>query len=346
MAPAPRTRYTKPGQEPETPTAEDDEQQAKPEIQGRTSRKSSLTEPRETTFMMRRGSSSSNQANRPMAVRSNTVDLRQQLRHLGPSNVASRPKATKYTSVKIKPGVSTIPEGGVPANGPSDDQPPNTPLSGRLDYLSSREDSTANEAAIQNGKKDYGTTTTPTIRIEEEPQIQDEIRAKEAENPPDDMTPAEASAFANRHSSPLPPKPWKTDDEEHIQPEKLVVNPGMSRATSRSGQSDTSPSDSEGEGNRPKTRRTARSGSITQNLIDVGGMKKMVLETTSSSDNEDGHRSTNGNDTIDEEGPGDDPAPSQPQSPTMSKKKRRKRPNKKTGKTDGDERSPLLGRFT
>ena len=73
-----------------------------------------------TTFLMRRKSSNASEsiheapksgARPTVAMRSNTFDMREHLRHLGPSNVASHPRATKYTSVKIKPGVGTIPEG-------------------------------------------------------------------------------------------------------------------------------------------------------------------------------------------------------------------------------------------
>merc|ERR1711939_605664 len=37
-----------------------------------------------------------------IAVRGNMNDMREHLKHLGPSNLASRPKSTRYNTVKIK----------------------------------------------------------------------------------------------------------------------------------------------------------------------------------------------------------------------------------------------------
>ena len=79
------------------------------------SRKASVPEieprsPTAATYLMRRRSSSSTE---PTAVRSTAPELRQHLKHLGPSNAASRPKPTTIKSVKIKPGINqmfTLPE--------------------------------------------------------------------------------------------------------------------------------------------------------------------------------------------------------------------------------------------
>jgi metal transporter CNNM len=52
-----------------------------------------------TTFMRR---STSLTDNVPIPVRGNVNDMREHLKHLGPSNLASRPKSTRYNTVKIK----------------------------------------------------------------------------------------------------------------------------------------------------------------------------------------------------------------------------------------------------
>jgi metal transporter CNNM len=120
IAPAPRTRYTKGNTVVDAPATDDDTDADErthllgPKDSSSQSRKSSLSGSREATLLLRRRSSTSSDKNRPLPMRSNTADLRQHLKHLGPSNVASRPKATKYSSVKIKPGVGTIPENRVP----------------------------------------------------------------------------------------------------------------------------------------------------------------------------------------------------------------------------------------
>ncbi|KFY63141.1 hypothetical protein V497_02107, partial [Pseudogymnoascus sp. VKM F-4516 (FW-969)] len=55
------------------------------------------------TFMIRRSSAAADGGS--VTVRGNATDMREHLKHLGPSNVASRPKTTRYNTVKIKPGV-------------------------------------------------------------------------------------------------------------------------------------------------------------------------------------------------------------------------------------------------
>ncbi len=52
-----------------------------------------------TTFLRR---SSSGMDGNPIPVRGNMNDMREHLKHLGPSNLASRPKSTRYNTVKIK----------------------------------------------------------------------------------------------------------------------------------------------------------------------------------------------------------------------------------------------------
>ena len=55
----------------------------------------------------RRSSAGGSQQGDPKnGKRKDTTELRKHLAHLGPSNVASRPKATRFNTVKIKPGIS------------------------------------------------------------------------------------------------------------------------------------------------------------------------------------------------------------------------------------------------
>jgi len=66
-----------------------------------------------TTFLMRRRSSGlghSLDRSTTRAMRSDDPEIREHLKHLGPSNVASRPKTTRISTVKIKQGITS----GVP----------------------------------------------------------------------------------------------------------------------------------------------------------------------------------------------------------------------------------------
>lgn len=100
----------------------------------------------------------------------------------------------------------------------------------------------------------------------------------------------------------------------------------------------------------PKKRHTARSGSISENIVEANGVRKIVLETNSSSDSEDkvllSHTSSaqelkeNEQMTTDTEG-----THNESQGGGNSKKNRKKRgKKKKKGNASGSgENQPLLG---
>lgn len=91
-------------------------------------RKQSLQETptgKATTFLLRRRSSGAGgqslDRSTTRGIRSDDPEIRQHLKHLGPSNVASRPKATRIGTVKIKQAITdgipnTIPENNRPAS--------------------------------------------------------------------------------------------------------------------------------------------------------------------------------------------------------------------------------------
>jgi metal transporter CNNM len=64
------------------------------------------TSPKTATFMMRRSSTGlgGGVGKTAVPVRANIAEMREHLKHLGPSNPAINPKNTKSTTVKIKPG--------------------------------------------------------------------------------------------------------------------------------------------------------------------------------------------------------------------------------------------------
>ena len=92
----------------------------------------------------------------------------------------------------------------------------------------------------------------------------------------------------------------------------------------------------------PTKQHTARSGSISENVIHVGGIKKMVLETTSSSDSED--KAANEQADGDEDQKHSDAESAELGSKGANKKKRKKRGKKKKGNAgESSETQPLLG---
>lgn len=240
-----------------------------------------------TTFLTRRKSSTASETThdtlRPMAMRSGTTDLRQHLKHLGPSNAASKPRATKFTSVKIKPGVGTIPENQATTLGTnSSSQPSTSPnptsasadLSGLVDGVvdgSAGPEASDGVAAVAANYNPSNVTSAPHLSN-------------------DNIPASEASRIARENATPPPPSPTHPssksihDDSAYHLPEKLVVGSEPPTAPSEDKDEDTVGEMTAPARDRQKPRRAARSGSITETTVDHNGMKKTVLETTSSSD--------------------------------------------------------------
>ena len=249
-----------------------------------------------TTFLMRRKSSNASdlprQAAKPLAVRSNTSDLRQHLKHLGPSNIASKPKPTKYTSVKIKPGVSTIPENQATNSGAqqrqrsqSEEGRPAAKQDNETTSLLDKhpvEQSDGVAALAQNG---YGTSAMTPGR-------------QRGQSESASMTPEQASKLAEEHmTQPPAAKPDNNDSgSPHGSNGYLEVPPKL--IVGAQPEADNDEDDTVGDMAAPtrdvsKPKRTSRSGSITETLIDFQGVKKTVLDTCSSSD--DGSSAVEGN---------------------------------------------------
>nr|POF08212.1 protein mam3 [Quercus suber] len=262
---------------------------------------------RATTFLARRKSSTASDVTRdtlrPITMRSGTSDIRQHLKHLGPSNAASKPRATKFTSVKIKPGVGTIPEGhattlgsdglGRPKTSPSparrSTENPNL-LDGNVDDNAGPQASDGAAAVAANYSA--GNIATPQRRLSS-----------------DNISASEASRIARENTevaSPGPEHPSSKsihNDKTFQLPEKIVVgseSPAPPPAEEDKNDEEVNDNDDDngkdddtvGELGTPgrqrrKPRRAARSGSITETTVDHNGMKKTVLETTSSEELQD-----------------------------------------------------------
>jgi len=283
MAPAPKTRWGSRQIDYNVVDETDDEHKEPTETDSLLTRRkesdaanTARTKPPngQATFLMRRKSSAASESTRgnsnsrsAVAVRSNASDMKEHLRHLGPSNAASHPRSTKVTSVKIKPGVATIPENAATTKGL---------VEGTRSRPESRMSVSGGAAAV------YGTIGTPLQRA----------RKMSA----DRMSASEASRIASENTGApngdsKKDVPEDTDNRGELEPlrlpDKMVVNDGGAV---------TEPEDDDVVGEmansvstgRSKKRTAARSGSITETTVDVGGFKKMVLETTSSSSDEDG----------------------------------------------------------
>ena len=232
------------------------------------------------------------------------ADLRDQARKLGPSNLASRPKQTRYNTVKIKPGFDSAKDNLASGPGAAKDEPvvsmDTAPRGGVGEGLlrSAGRDAQDGVIAVHQG---YGTVGTPPGS-----------NMKQVLSPHSVRTVRRVSTTSDR--------------------------PRGRRAS----QSTVGSMQSFGEPQSPK-QGIARSGSITEKRVQAaGGFKKTVLETTSSSSEVDADALQVGDDLSN--GVGDENGERADGNGSGGKKKRRRRKKKGGSSRDGgDENQPLLG---
>ena len=200
-------------------------------------------------------------------VRGNMNDMREHLKHLGPSNLASRPKTTRYQSVKIKPGLATrlsdsramsATYSDLVVDGAYHDLPASGGGEGEGLLKSAGKEASDGVHALQQG---YGATDhfSPTTNITASGDMQTDSLAKS------------------------PPKPSKNQSSDQ---DISTMSTASNLTTLHSERSSDSVGSMQARNIKPRKRGTARSGSITENIVEANGVRKVVLETTSNSDEE------------------------------------------------------------
>lgn len=314
MAPAPRTRIAKvktadiSRKSSELPFLETDSEQ-----NGDAQRKLSLQDygnspPKPATFMLRRRSSGTKDATSP--YRSDDADILQHLKHLGPSNAANKPKSTRSKTVKIKPGHVVTPAPAIPATIHETSQSPvvsrdsHAPEGGIGQGLLSSAGREASDGVQAVG---YGTMAPNDDRVSWK-SGKSGLRIEEGATSPKSQA---NGANTNQRS----------------QSTSTIGSLHSRKSRSRSP---------------PRKRHTARSGSITENIVDVNGVKKIVLETTSSSDSDDKLGSQP--DGSENQAANSDAESTNADGKSGGRRKRKKRgkKNKKGNVGSGSETQPLL----
>jgi metal transporter CNNM len=244
-------------------------------------------------------------------------DVKQHLKHLGPSNAAKQPKSTRINTVKIKPGINpedvTAPKDGVVVGSPA--------YSGGV-----------GEGLVENAGREasdgvhslavgYGT-----------------MEYRNAEN----VSPQSAKPKAGADEE----EDAKSSKSNEADESTALLDEHRSRPARRGSVSTLGSLHSIHSRSRspPKNRNTARSGSISESVVDVNGVKKIVLETTSSSDSEDKSHDGPANGVQVQISTGQTEGQSEERK-SNSKKRRKKRGKKKksNGAGDSGESRPLLG---
>ena len=212
---------------------------------------------------------SDKETSKPRAM---TSEMKEHLKHLGPSNLASRPRSTRYNTVKIKPGSTKFADN---AKSPADEaelspHPRRESTSAAQGGVgaglvsSAGKDASDGVLAVQTG---YGTMNPATNATTSPPRPGSRSSGK------GDML-AKAS--------------------EEVRQARVAADKDKQRSHSRAHSHSTLGSLSDTNngartpGTAPSKRGVARSGSITEQIIEAGGVRKTVLELTSSSDEPEG----------------------------------------------------------
>jgi metal transporter CNNM len=287
-----------------------------------------------TTFMRR---ASAGADGNPIQVRGNFNDMREHLKHLGPSNHASRPKTTRFNTVKIKSVQSTNrSDSRSESHGYQDSHGYRDSIDERIDpstqggegeglLRSAGMDAKDGVQAVQQG---YGSFDRSS------PSKQNQKGNNYVDGPP-----TETNVLGGKDGA-----------SDYVDGHQITKQ--NSQDSKKSDDTLASlPSSTRSQSFRRKTG-VARSGSITENIIEAGGIRKVVLETNSSSDeqkeagesNKGGSTSnfmalTSGADgnTSSVDGHEDN------QGLANSGKKKRRRNRKKKPKTGGEDGSAVEG---
>lgn len=214
------------------------------------------------TLLMRR--SSTGQDGRlvctTIPVKANYEQMRGHLKHLGPSNPASNPKTTKYSNVKIKPGGGSQTRSGSVA---TESQEPQTDTNGVNERTSLLRPPSNGNGNHQTPDSYAAAARMPAPKNAETPTL---VITPEADLRETDTKLKTVGSNASLAGS-----------------SKSIVSTLNSNAITAT------------ERQRVK-RGNVRSGSITETEVNTGGVRKFVLEATSSGD-EEGSESSKGSPT-------------------------------------------------
>jgi metal transporter CNNM len=212
-------------------------------------------------------------------VRANFDEIKQHLKHLGPSNPATNPNKTRSTTVKVKPGSGVHSTHPHPASiaGPEIEY---TPMEEGDETTSLLKPQVSAKDGVQALRQSYGsvspavtvqlapqTSRIPTLRLDSDDQA-DKATQTPAQLDQTDASPSEAST-ARGDQTQSPPKQQTAGSSSGDSANSLKTDSTKTDSTLV-----------------PK-RASVRSGSITENVIESRGVRKVVLEASGGSNDED-----------------------------------------------------------
>ncbi|OJD24124.1 hypothetical protein ACJ73_04519 [Blastomyces percursus] len=214
--------------------------------------------PPQTTFYFRKSGTfdSADTVEAPIIKRGPTPEIREHLKHLGPSNLASRPRQTRYQAVKIKPGEATSSDRQSTVSQPRPSETSSTPPTRPPSQVRSAGKSASD--AVLAVQASYGTTGKAT----------------------DSTQPTETIDEISTHSS-SPRHDRSTLNLTTPKSENAVVSRTPSTHSRRSRPTSAGSLGAQKVRDHRRRHGPARSGSITEQVVDSNGIRKVILHTSS-----------------------------------------------------------------
>jgi metal transporter CNNM len=211
--------------------------------------------PRAALFMRRSSAGTDGQAvETAVPFRANFEELKQHLKHLGPSNPATNPKGTRSTTVKIKHGLIAT-NSNQPRQAPDTGDTVHKPPHHEDETTRLLRPHVSSKDGMQTSRESYG-STSPGL--------------------PPLKSPANSGQQAGR-----------VDEATQTSTNDSNAVPDIEIGTRQSSSNDSVHSVFTDHSNPMARRSYVRSGSITENVVESRGVRKVVLETASSNDDEE-----------------------------------------------------------
>lgn len=201
-----------------------------------------------TTLLMRRSSAGHDgqNARTTVPIKANFEEMRDHFKHLGPSNPASNPRSTKVSAVKIKPGTGgQTRNGSVATENVSENMVANG--DGTNERTSLLKPLITPKDGVQALQQSYGTSPAPSLKT------------------------GGPTIVVGHDPTEQTERGTQTKESQKDEDSPTTVSGTNSVASLL-------------QDRRAFRRGNVRSGSITENVIEAGGIRKVVLEATASGD--------------------------------------------------------------
>ncbi|KXX72892.1 Protein MAM3 [Madurella mycetomatis] len=233
--------------------------------------------PKTATLMMRRSSAGVDGqfVKTAVPVRANFEDIREHLKHLGPSNPATNPKKTQSTTVKIKPGTgahSTPQARAASISDPTiqDPRPAGEEEEEGDETTGLLKPQVTGKDGIQALRKNYG-SVSPALAVQ-------------LDSPANGAPPLSLDEVDQADKSTQTPYPVNSSSPEQGMEAPTTTAHQRASSSGESAHSLRVETNSNTNNNLAPKRANVRSGSITENVIESRGVRKVVLETSSNDD--------------------------------------------------------------